>query len=137
MKRVALSLVIALSGIVSIACGGSTDSGLFSAGDGSAADSAAPPSGDAQPGDSSVPIEDASAAEDTSTPPIDAPVTPVDAGGCPTVDTNGKMDFTVENNASFSLGNTTWAQHGQNGADDMEATYGAKCDGEASFTLPN
>lgn len=143
MKRALVSLAMVLSSVV--ACGGSKDSGLFSAngGDTSSGSDAggkdsATSGGDDQTQDSAVPpADDASTGADTSTGADAAPPPPVDASTCPTDKTNGEIDFSVEQQEDFSLGNTTWSQHGQNGADYMQAVYGEKCDGQVNLTAPN
>jgi hypothetical protein len=145
MKRVTVVFAIATCGtFVSVACGGSKDSGaLFSTGSeddsgssgGDARSDAAASTGDdsgGPPGDL-----DGSTTLDSPANVSDAPIGSFDATPCTNADpSKGTLTFTVEN-TTITLGNTTWSQNGQNGADNMQAEWGGQCDGQTDITVYN
>src|SRR5260221_2006654 len=147
LKRVALGLLgaFAVAIVGSLACtvagcGGAKDSGLFGGSADSGAtdsgggkDSAPPPTGDDDQLDATPPSGD-DTTDDAAVPVDSAPPPPV----CPTADpSQGEVSVGGENIAAYGLGVSTWAQNGQNGADNMQADYGAKCDGETTLTVFN
>ena len=144
LKAVGLSIA-AIAVVTNGACGGAKDSGLFTGGadagtvtvhDANAPDQGST-GGDDQTADDASPNPgpDADVA-DTSAPPDDAstgiPITP-----CPAADPSvGVVEVTVDK-TSYALGNSTWSQSGQNGANSMTATWGSQCDGQVDLTTYN
>ena len=146
MKLRAVGLSIAAIAIVTNgACGGAKDSGLFAGGtdagtvtvhDANAPDQVSTGGDDQGTNDASPnPGPDGDVA-DVLSPPDDAstgiPVTP-----CPAADPSvGVVEVTV-GQTTYALGNSTWSQSGQNGADSMTATWGSQCDGQVDLTTFN
>jgi hypothetical protein len=138
------TFAVAIVGSIACAstgCGGAKDSGLFGGSTDSGAtdsgagkDSALPPTGDDDDQPDATPPSGDDTTDDAATPVDSAPPPPE----CPTADpTQGEVSVDGDNVASYVLGVSTWAQNGQNGADNMQADYGAKCDGETTITVFN
>ena len=152
MKRRAVGLAVVAIGLVMLVmnggCGGAKDSGLFGAATdagvakdarASTVDSGGVTGDDDQAtADSGVPIDDATAGDDVATiPPVDDASTGVPITPCANANPNSGVVTVNADNTSYALANSTWQQHGANGADSMNATWGSQCDGQVDLITYN